>query len=220
MTDSVDDPNLTEVLREITDARAEQIFTGFPARVISFDPEKRTIVARPAVQVPVRKRDGSIAFTQLPDIQDVRVVYPSSRGFQLTFPLQPDDFVFCSIAMYDIGEWKRLGGDGVEPGDPRPHTLAGAVAFPGCYPDAELDGVDPANLVLGGQNASVVVTPSQVRLGSATASKGVGRVGDQVQVTIPTGSFLVAASAGVLNPAPVTVSGTITAGSAKVLADD
>ncbi len=43
--------------------------------------------------------------------------------------------------------------------------------------------------------------------------KPIGRVGDSVQVTIPPGSFLVAATAGVLNPAPVNVTGTITSGS-------
>jgi hypothetical protein len=51
-----------------------------------------------------------------------------------------------------------------------------------------------ANVVVNGGNADV------------------GRVGDQVQVTIPTGSFLVGATGGTFNPAPVTVNGTITAG--------
>jgi hypothetical protein len=42
------------------------------------------------------------------------------------------------------------------------------------------------------------------------------RKGDTVRVTVPIGTFLVAANAGVLNAAPVDIDGTITSGSSKV----
>ena len=57
--------------------------------------------------------------------------------------------------------------------------------------------------ITAGSGADVVVN------GGTSA---IGRVNDAVQVTIPTGSFLTAASGGVLNAAPVTVTGKITAG--------
>lgn len=44
-----------------------------------------------------------------------------------------------------------------------------------------------------------------------------GRQGDMVAVTIPPGSFLIAAQAGVPNPAPVTVYGVITSGNPAIL---
>jgi phage gp45-like len=53
----------------------------------------------------------------------------------------------------------------------------------------------------------------QIKL--AGGGPGVARNGDSVQVTIPTGTFLTAAQAGVANAAPVKVTGTITAGSSK-----
>lgn len=58
-----------------------------------------------------------------------------------------------------------------------------------------------------------------VRMGSDSASAGVARLGDKVQVTIPASSFLVAAQAGVLNPSPVVVEGEITEASSVVMAD-
>lgn len=46
------------------------------------------------------------------------------------------------------------------------------------------------------------------------------RKGDRVKVSIPAGSFLIAASGGVLNPAPVDVEGTIQDGSGTVYIGD
>jgi hypothetical protein len=55
-------------------------------------------------------------------------------------------------------------------------------------------------------------------LGSA-ATLGIARKTDAVEVTIPAGTFLVSADAGVLNPLPVVVTGTITAASTNNRAD-
>lgn len=51
-------------------------------------------------------------------------------------------------------------------------------------------------------------------------SKGAARQDDAVEVTIPTGTFLTAAQAGVPNAAPVKVQGKITAGSGTVKIGD
>ena len=63
----------------------------------------------------------------------------------------------------------------------------------------------------------------ELHLGEA-ATKEVGRVGDEVEVTIPAGSFLVAVAGpgvtGTTNPSDITVTGTITSGSATVRAVD
>jgi len=55
--------------------------------------------------------------------------------------------------------------------------------------------------------------PVELMIGSAGGAPFAARVGDPVRVTIPIGSFLIGATAGVLNPAPVDVTGTITGGS-------
>lgn len=55
--------------------------------------------------------------------------------------------------------------------------------------------------------------PVAMTIGSVGDGNAAARAGDAVRVTIPIGTFLTAASGGVLNPAPVEVDGTITAGS-------
>ena len=86
--------------------------------------------------------------------------------------------------------------------------------------DATVDATGNAQLSAGG---TATVDGSVNKLGAgATAIQGSSRIGDAVQVTIPTGSFVVSAAliaVAVLNPAPVIVTGTITAGSAKTFVE-
>lgn len=78
---------------------------------------------------------------------------------------------------------------------------------------------DQEQVVILSRDGVEIRTPHEIRLGEG-ATAGVGRVGDSVEVTIPSGSFLVAAQAGVFNADPVTVTGTITSASARVKAVD
>jgi len=61
--------------------------------------------------------------------------------------------------------------------------------------------------------ASEVNIGVNVNLGSG--GPFIAREGDEVEVTIPSGTFLVSATAGVPNPSPVTVPGVITSASTK-----
>lgn len=58
--------------------------------------------------------------------------------------------------------------------------------------------------------------PQKLRLALSGSGAQSARVGDSVEVTVPTGTFLVAAQAGVLNSAPITLDGEITSGSSIV----
>ena len=57
----------------------------------------------------------------------------------------------------------------------------------------------------------------KVNIADGAAGQKAARKGDKVKVTIPAGTFLVAAQAGVANAAPIEVEGTITQGSADVV---
>lgn len=65
-------------------------------------------------------------------------------------------------------------------------------------------------------------TPTRVTIDADTidlgdgATKGAARTDDGVEVTIPIGTVIVSATGGVLNSAPITLTGSITGGSSKV----
>ena len=123
----------------------------------------------------------------------VRVAAP--RGY---YPYAVDDVVMVALP----------GGD---------HT-AGRII--GLYESAQVEPQAEGNTERhprDGGNHVIGAGDGEIHLGVG-ASDAVAREGDSVDVTIPALSFLVAATAGVLNPNPVTVSGTITSGSAVVKA--
>lgn len=216
------DPDMVDVLREALEAARAEVRTAFPARVETYDPSDQTATVTPAILRPVRKRDGGIAWEAGPSIPNVRVAWPRAGDWYLHAPLTAGDWVLVLVAESDLNEWRRLGGTDVDPGDARFHALSGAVALPlGLYPDAEaLTGLPAGAMALGKVGGKrIEITDTHVNLG-AGAAKGVARNGDAVRVTIPIGSFLVAASGGVLNSAPVVVDGTITEGSGVVRAVD
>jgi phage gp45-like len=78
---------------------------------------------------------------------------------------------------------------------------------------------DQQQVVILSRDGVEIRTPHEIRLGEG-ATLGVARKDDAVEVTIPALSFLVAASAGVLNPSPIKVMGTVTSASARVKAVD
>ncbi len=77
---------------------------------------------------------------------------------------------------------------------------------------------DQGQAVILRRDGIELVTPHEIRLGEG-ADAGVARVGDEVEVTIPTEGLTVEGPGGVsTNTAPVTITGTITSASTKVKA--
>ena len=67
----------------------------------------------------------------------------------------------------------------------------------------------------------IVLKSPSVRLGSNNAATRVAREGDSVSVTLPAGTVVVAVVGGAatMNPAPITLTGTITSGSSVTRSD-
>lgn len=85
---------------------------------------------------------------------------------------------------------------------------------------------DQEQVVILSRDGVEIRTPHEIRLGEG-ATAGVGRLGDEVKVTIPANTFVEvvtggsgAPAVGTLNADPVTVTGTITSASARVKAVD
>jgi hypothetical protein len=79
-----------------------------------------------------------------------------------------------------------------------------------------------ANVLLGFENgdpakpyAALWNSGSVTEIVFDNGTQAIARQNDTVRVTVPPGTFLVAASGGSFNPAPVQLDGTITAGNSK-----
>jgi hypothetical protein len=222
VTDRGSTPSLAEVLQAALDNIKAQLHVAMPGTVVSYDEASQKANVQPQIKSLIIDQDGNEELLSLPELPSVPVVFPRGGGFFVSFPLQPGDQVLLVICDREINVWKSKGGD-VSPQDPRTHHLADAVAIPGCYPFTDvLADAHASNMVLGKDGGAQVhiKTNGQVHIGSGNADAWAAREGDDVQVTIPAGTFLVSASGGVLNSSPVVVDGSITSGSSTVKVDD
>lgn len=221
MTDRESTPSLAEVLQVAFDSLAGQVHVAMPGTVVSYDEAAQKASVQPQVQRLVVDQDGNEELLSLPELPSVPVVFPRGGGFFVSFPLQAGDQVLLVVCDRELNVWKSKGGDAA-PQDPRMHHVADAVAIPGCYPfnDALADA-HASNMVVGkDEGAQIHIKSDAIHIGSESASANAAREGDDVEVTVPAGTFLVSATGGVPNPSPVILSGNITSGSSTIKVDD
>lgn len=169
-----------ELLELVLDHRLGNLHTAMPGRVESYDAAAQTCDVLPQLKRQVPDGEGGYTTEALPVLSGVPVCFPRGGSFFLSFPLAKGDFVLVVFSERATGNWRQKG-EASNPGDLRMHSLAGAVAIPGVYPTSgALDDADGTNLVLGKDGtagAQIVITPTEVQLGSG-ATKKAARGGD------------------------------------------
>jgi hypothetical protein len=211
---------MAEVMALVLRSHLARVWTSLPGLVETYDPATQKVSVRPAIADRYETADGE-DMVELPVIPGVPVVFPSGGGYVAALPLAKGDPVLLVFSSRSTDVWRA--GDGtsqVDPNDLRTHDLSDAFAIPGGRPfGAPLKDCSATDLVIGkGDGSGPLLTlkaDGSILIGR-NAAAAAARVGDAVQVTVPIGTFLTAAQAGVLNAAPVTLDGQITAGSSKV----
>lgn len=226
-----DDWTLAELLDAEREATQDELHTSFPGRVESYDAAAQTADVQPMIRRTLYTEDGEPVREPMPVLRAVPVVQmrATETGWFVHMPIGPGDEVMVWCCERDIQQWRQTGqiSDAL---DGRLHHLQNAVCTPGLPSRRRLLEDLPADAMVIGKvggatvrirdDGEVHITDATVRLGSASATKGVARNGDAVQVTIPVGTFLTAATGGVLNASPVVVDGEITSASSTVMAED
>jgi hypothetical protein len=223
-----DDFDLGALFEAHRDALQDALHTALPGRVESYDADAQTADVAPQIKRALSREDGTLVYETMPTIRAVPIVYPRWGSWFMHAPLTAGDTVLLVCCERDIAQWRQTGQLS-PPLDVRHHHLAHAVALPGLFPrsrqlaslptDALVIGRDGGSTIHVKQSGEVEVKGTTVKLG-ASATKGVARLNDSVQVTIPMGTFLTSATGGVLNASPVPVDGQITSASSNVKAID
>jgi hypothetical protein len=120
-----------ELYRRMLDAHAEKHRSSIPAKVVSFNATKQTIVAQPLIREKVIDREtGSVQWFDLPQILDVPVQFPQAGNFVLTMPITAGDEVLLLFSDMCIDSWWTSGG--IQNWNMRRrHDLSDAIAIPG-----------------------------------------------------------------------------------------
>lgn len=107
----VDDPEAA--LREAFDGLRAGIWTALPGIIQSFQSaadRPPTAAVQPAIKIPVRNLDGTVASMALPLLVDCPVQFPSGGNCTLTFPVAPGDECLVVFASRCIDAWWQSGG--------------------------------------------------------------------------------------------------------------
>ena len=219
-------PSMAQIITDAITQALLDTHTGMPAKVLRFDDGAQACDVQPLIQRTFLDEDGVEQTGDLPSITNVPVMYPAGGGWVITWPLAEGDVVWLCFAERSMDKWlNAVSGTCVDPKDSRLHDLSDAVAFAGLRPrSAAIQGIGTSDLRIAredGANGITLKPDGTIELGEGAPTRGVARVNDPVEVTIPMGAVLVAAPAPPgfqPNPAPITVTGQITGASDMVKA--
>ena len=117
-----------------------ELFTGMPARVVSYDASSQSCTAQPIFQT------GELP---MPPVYNVPVIFPAGGGAVMTFPVKSGDLCWLSYSMYPIDEFISGSGDTVANNMmTRPHDLNECVAYVGMGTLTKNYNPDPENVMI------------------------------------------------------------------------
>jgi len=121
-------PTLIGIIKDAISSELAAVWTALPCEVVSYDPDEVTVKVQPLIKIPVRAKGGSIELVEIPELQDVPVMFPCAGGFTITHPINPGDECFVSFSSRNIDLWWQSGGI-QNPFDTRRHDLSDGFAF-------------------------------------------------------------------------------------------
>lgn len=137
---------LTEVLTTALDARAEEIWTTLPGKVVSYAGGLADV--QPCVRRPIRDTEGALVSEEIPIVPGVRVVFFQAGPFSFTFPITPGVTGLLLIPTYSIDQWLE-NGEIASPRDLRLHHPGSAAFLAGLsINSAKPSTVDDPDVVL------------------------------------------------------------------------
>lgn len=123
---------IVTVFDKYFDSRMENVHTIIPGKIESYSGHTtRKAVVKPLIKL-LRKDGDSL---EIPPIDNVPVIFPSSAGFQFLFPLKKNDG--CLILFAETGIGGYLDGQGkidVDADDISRFSLTDAICIPGLWP--------------------------------------------------------------------------------------
>lgn len=127
-----------ELLRRALDSRVQDVWTSFPARIVTYYADTQTADLEPQIRRPIPTSEGDIDGEDLPVLPNIPIQFPRGGGdtHAITWKLQTDDYVWVHVCTNSIGNWRRTG-EVSDAGDVRTHSLGNCFAVPGAAPNSK-----------------------------------------------------------------------------------
>lgn len=142
-------PTDAEIIMEAIESRLLDVHTALPGRIVEYDSVTQTAEIVLQIKRIIESQDGALEAEELPHLYSVPIIFPRCKDFFISFPLAADDGVWIMFSETSLDQWRSKGVVTV-PGDIRRHTLTGAVAYTGFFPNAEaISNVHDSAMVMG-----------------------------------------------------------------------
>lgn len=134
------------------------VYTAMPATIVNTSTfaTEQTVDVKPLIN---KIYDDGVVLS-FPNILAVPVVFPSSGGGLLSFPVENGDTVLIVFSMRSLDDWLEGNGSIATPTDVRTHHINDAVAIPGLYTKRSHLKPNPTDiqlkLIKGGEQLSSV----------------------------------------------------------------
>lgn len=188
-------PTTAEVIRVAMEALLVGKFKCRPGRVESYDAARQVVSAKPMLKRRLAAAGGQEIVESMQVVSDVPVMFPRSRSFFVSFPLEAGDYVLLVGVDQSIDAFvASQEGTDVDPDDFRWWDATDVVAFPGFWPAASaLGDADASNMVVGLDGGVQVHVTGTNRVevkssgGSAAQSAAISEKLDALYSTVITG---------------------------------
>ena len=122
---------MTDVLQLFLDSRLENVHTLLPGKIESYEEPLRKASVQPLIKLKTRGNED----VEMPILDNVPVIFPSSTGGQILFPLDKGDFCLIMFSETGIGNYlNSVGAIQVEADDVARFSLTDAICLPGLFP--------------------------------------------------------------------------------------
>lgn len=139
---------------------------AIPAIVQSYNPDKNTVDAQPAIRERLISEDGSVYYKELPLLINVPVVFPRTGTCGITFRLKQNDeclIIFSDLSIDNF--W--VSGSIQNPVEVRRHDLSDGIAIP-CTLSQPSIGTIPENLTIKQGNSFVELSDSEIKFSNGS----------------------------------------------------
>jgi hypothetical protein len=171
-----DTPTLAELLRASNRMASQNLRVAFPSAITKLRADQ-TVDIQPLFQKRYAGREPS----DLPPIQNVRVLMPQGASYRLSFPLTVGDTGLTVILDRNMDSWMANTKDPtlpVDPSDTRAHHISDAVFIPGLVNDLQQTADTGKDLVLGNGKAQMRLGPKGTVSIQNSANELIGLIND------------------------------------------
>lgn len=130
-------PELVEVIEAAVESRLLDVHTSIPGSIQTYDSATQTATVELGVKRAIEsENEGEFVFEELPVLQNVKVVFPRTLKYMMTFPLEAGDTGDVRFSEVPVGQWRAVD-DVAVPDTVSRFDLSGATFHPGFSKDSE-----------------------------------------------------------------------------------